>query len=89
MIKTHDNITKHFPVLYLEDTVLFIFLFKICFRETYRNFLARLETEFGVSQRGVQIVAGEMCELSNRVLTHCMKSVCEHLGKCDLYLQQL
>jgi hypothetical protein len=52
-----------------------------CFRESYGNFLARLETVFGVSQRGVEIIAAEMCELSNRVLSHCMKSVSEHLGK--------
>jgi hypothetical protein len=50
-------------------------------RDSYGNFLARLETTFGVSQKGVQIIAGEMCELSNRVLAHCMKSVSEHLGK--------
>ena len=62
------------------DTVI-CFIFFILFRDTYRNFLARLETGFGVSQRGVKIVAGEMCELSNRVLSHCMKRVCEHLGK--------
>jgi hypothetical protein len=58
-----------------------VMLTTFCFRESYGNFLARLETVFGVSQQGVQIIATEMCELSNQVLSHCMKSVSDHLGK--------
>jgi hypothetical protein len=53
----------------------------ICSRDSYGNFLARLETVFGVSQKGVQVIAGEMIQLSNRVLSHCMNTVSEHLGK--------
>jgi hypothetical protein len=62
-------------------TLLFNINFLSFFRDSYGNFLARLETVFGVSQKGVRIIAGEMCELSNRVLPHCMKSVTEHLGE--------
>jgi hypothetical protein len=43
--------------------------------------LARLETEHGVSQRGVQEIATEMTRLSNSVLTYCVNIVTEHLGK--------
>ena len=56
----------------------------LCSRDSYGNFLSRLETVFGVSQQGVKIIAQEMCELSNRVLSHCMRSVTEHLGKFNL-----
>jgi hypothetical protein len=37
-----------------------------------------------VSQKGVQAIAGEIIHLSKRVLSHCMNSVTEHLGKGDV-----
>jgi hypothetical protein len=48
--------------------------------------LARLETSFGVSQKGVQVIAAEMIHLANRVLAHCMNSVTQHLGKLYMNL---
>jgi len=54
--------------------------FPFC-RDSYGNFLARLETVHGVSQLGVQEIAAEMIHLSKNVLAHCMTSVTEHLGK--------
>jgi hypothetical protein len=57
-------------------------------RDSYGNFLARLETKYGVSQKGVQAIAEEMIQLSKSVLSHCMNSVTEHLGKWFFFVGQ-
>ncbi len=51
------------------------------FRDICGDFLVRLETLHGVPQRGVQEIAYEMTQLSSRVLSYCMQTVTEHLGK--------
>jgi hypothetical protein len=65
----------------MKACTLLTFILLLLFRDSYGNFLARLETTFGVSQKGVQVIAAEMIHLANRVLAHSMKSVTQHLGK--------